>query len=357
MKEEESRKIPISSEEAPAHFTGPLVVDLDGSLIKTELPWESFLSVLVEHPFELIKIIWRKIKIKEECYFKIELQKWAQFSLEQLPFSNKFLDYLKEEKKRGRRLILCTGSTQMYAEQIQKITGLFDSVWGSTFGKNLVGKKKAMFLMGKYGEKQFDYAGNSLADLKVAQYARNFILVNPSFLTMFFSRKFKVHRRFMEKDLDPSLFAHTLGFPLWFLNCVIFILPLFVSSFVNSVFFSLAFSVVHFNFSATAFHIFFKMTHIYNDRKKENSDNLFATGDLDLQVGFCLFGLFLLLALVSFLYLAVSRPLSIITSSLYFLCVYLLVHKRIMNRSFPVFIRYALLASVVLLQGAFIVLF
>ena len=335
----------------------PLVVDLDGSLIKTELPWESFLSVLVKHPFELIKIVWRKIKIKEEGYFKIELQKWAKFSLEQIPFSNKFVNYLKEEKARGRRLILCTGSTQAYAEQIQKITGLFDSAWGSTLGKNLVGKKKAMFLVGKYGEKKFDYAGNSLVDFKVAQYAHEFILVNPSFLTAFFSRRFKIHRRFMEKELDPSLFAHTLGFPLWFLNCVIFISPLFASSFVNSVFFSLAFSVVHFNFSATAFHIFFKMTHIYNDRKKERSQNLFATGDLDLQVGFCLFVLFLFLALVSFLYLCVSRPLSIISSFLYVSFIYLLVHKKIMNWSVSVFIGYALLVSVVLLQGAFIVLF
>ena len=121
----------------------PLVVDLDGSLIKTELPWESFLSVLVQHPIELIKILWKKIKINKACYFKIELQKWAVLSLDQQPFSNKFLAYLKEEKASGRKLILCTGSTQAYAEEIQALTGLFDSVWGSTLGKNLVGKKKS----------------------------------------------------------------------------------------------------------------------------------------------------------------------------------------------------------------------
>ena len=336
----------------------PLVVDLDGSLIKTELPWESFLSVLSKHPFELMKIIWRKIKIKQECYFKIELQKRAKLSLEQLPFSNKFLNYLKEEKARGRTLVLCTGSTQSYAEQIQKITGLFDSVWGSTLGKNVVGRKKAMFLVGKYGERKFDYAGNSLADLKVARYAHKFILVNPFFLTSFFARKFKVDRRFKDKELEPSLFANTLGFPLWFLNCIIFILPLFASS-TNGVFFALAFSVVHFNFSAMAFHVFFQMTHIHRDRKEVSSkpENLFATGDLDIQIGFLLFGLGLFLAFVSFFYLVFSRPLSVIPCLLYVPCVYLLIHKRVMNRFVPVFIRYALLASVVVLQGAFIAFF
>ena len=58
-------------------WMGPLVVDLDGSLIKTELPWETFLSVLVHHPFQLLKIFLRKIKNNKECYVKIELQKWA----------------------------------------------------------------------------------------------------------------------------------------------------------------------------------------------------------------------------------------------------------------------------------------
>ena len=335
----------------------PLVVDLDGSLIKTELPWESFLSVLSKHPFELIKIIWRKIRVKEEGYFKIELEKRAKIPMEQLPFSNKFLNYLKEEKARGRTLILCTGSTQSYAEKIQDVTGLFDSVWGSTLGKNVVGRKKAMFLVGKYGEGKFDYAGNSLADLKVAKYAHHFILVNPSFLTSFFFRKFKVYRRFMEKELEPSSFANTLGFPLWFLNCIIFLLPLFASSSADVSFFALAFSVVHFNFSVMAFHVFFKMTHIHRDRKEVSSkqENLFATGDLNIPIGLFLVGLGLFLALVSFFYLVFSRPLSVISLLLYVPCVYLLVHKKIGNRLVPAFIRYALLSSVVLLQGAFIV--
>ncbi len=335
----------------------PLVVDLDGSLIKAELPWESFLSVLSKYPFTLIKIIWRKIKVKEEGYFKIELEKRAKIPLERLPFSNKFLNYLKEEKARGRTLILCTGSTQSYAEKIQDITGLFDSVWGSTLGKNVVGRKKAMFLVGKYGEGKFDYAGNSLADLKVAKYAHHFILVNPSFLTSFFSRKFKVYRRFMEKELEPSAFANTLGFPLWFLNCIIFLLPLFASSSAGVSFFALAFSVVHFNFSAMAFHVFFKMTHIHRDRKDISSKrgNLFATGDLDLSIGFFLVGLGFFLAFVSFFYLVFSRPLNVISLLLYVPCVYLLVHKKIKSWVVPAFIRYALLSSVVLLQGAFIV--
>ena len=341
------------------HSQLPLIVDLDGSLIKTELPWESFLSVLVKHPVELMKIIWRKAgtRIKEEGYFKIELEKWANLSLEKMPFSSQFLNYLKEERALGRQLILCTGSTQSYAEQIQKITGnLFDTVWGSTLGKNLAGRKKAMFLVGKYGEKGFDYAGNSIVDFNVAKYARHFILVNPSFISAFFSRKTNIHRQFMDKKLDPSLFAGTLGFPLWFLNCVMLILPVFLSSAISNLFFIFVFSVVHFNFSSSAFHIFFKMTRADYDRTNISgkSDNLFSTGDLDLSVGFLLSGVFLFLTLVSLVFLTVYAPFSIISSLFYAFCIYLLVYGKIVNTPVPVAVRYLLIISVVLLQGLFL---
>lgn len=338
----------------------PLVVDLDGSLIKTELPWESFLSVLFRHPIEFIKMVIRKIKVKRSGYLKLELEKWAELDLEKMPFSSRFVEYLKEEKAKGRSLILCTGSTQSYAEKIQKITGLFDAVWGCTPGKNIVGHKKAMFLVGKYGEKQFDYAGNSLSDLKVARYARNFILVNPSLVVSWCLRNIKVHRRFQEKQLEPTLFSSVLGFPLWFLNSIIFVLPLFVPLSNGNLLFPLIFSVVSFNFLGTGFSILFQMAHVELDRKsdvEQPNNNLFSTGDLSLSLGCFLSGLFIFLALISIIYLMVSRPLTIVASLLYIPCVYVLVYKKIWKWPVSSLIGYLLLASVVLLQGMVIILF
>ena len=334
----------------------PLVVDLDGSLIKTELPWESFLSVLSRRPFQLIKIIKNKIQNRKAGYFKIELEKWADLSLSNMPFSQKFVTWLKEEKSHNRKLVLCTGSTQAYADKIQKVTGLFDEVYGSTLGKNLVGVKKARFLSTKYGEKQFDYAGNSLADLKVARYARRFIQVNPSFWASFFAKKITVHQRFMETNLNPSFLAHTLGFPLWFLNClcVACMLPFLagVGDF-DKVFFALAFSTVHFNFLATAFYVFFSMTGAERARSQPEgaTDNPFATGDLSLPVG-CLIALSCLLcSVVSLICLSLTWPLTVITSTLYCAGIYLLSRKKIKNKTIPLFIRYLLLILVVLLQS------
>ena len=334
----------------------PLVVDLDGTLIKTELPWEVFLSVLLKHPLKLIKIIIRKIKIQTPAFFKIETKKWADVCLEGLPFSPKFLTWLKEEKTLGRKLILCTGSTQNYADEIQKQTGLFDQAYGSTLGTNLVGIKKALFLAGKFGKGQFDYAGNALADLKIAPYARHFILVNPSFLAKLFSKKTSVSLCFREKDIDPSYLSNTLAFPLWFLNCIIFVAPpLFASANVGPLFLSLAISSVHFNFSALAFSVLFHLFSIEKERKQKGnkSGNLFATGDLSIPFGFFLFALFFTLAFVSLLSLKIT---AILSSLLYVYCVYLLVHGKIKNWLVPIPIRYIFCAGPVLLQGFFIVL-
>ncbi len=341
--------------QAPLPDEPPLVVDLDGTLIKTELPWESFVSVLTRHPVRLVKILKKKLKTKKPGFFKTELEKWAELSLQNMPFSENFLNWLKEEKARGRRLILCTGSTQAYADRIQQITGLFDEVYGSTLGKNLSGRKKAMFLVGKYGDKQFDYAGNSLMDFKVAPHARYFILVSPGFLTSFFSGKVKVYRRFLKKEANPSFFARTLGFPLWFLNCLVFVPALFMSSSLNNLFFALAFSTVHFNFSATAFCLFFNMVYANRDREHADSGNLFATGDLSLHLGCLLSGFCFILTFVSLVYLCISRPLSFIPSLLYMGLLYLNLRKKILGRDVPVFIVYILLSAVVALQGLLIV--
>ena len=333
----------------------PLVVDLDGTLIKTELPWESFISVLTRHPVRLVKILKKKLKTKKEGFFKTELEKWAELSVQNMPFSKNFLNWLKEEKATGRKLILCTGSTQAYADRIQQITGLFDAVYGSTLGKNLAGRKKAMFLVGKYGDKQFDYAGNSMVDFKVAPHARRFILVNPGFLTSFFSGKVKIYRRFLKKEANPSFFARTLGFPLWFLNFLVFVPAFFMSSALSYLFFALAFSTVHFNFSATAFCLFFNMAYANRDREHADVGNLFATGDLSLHLGFLLSGLCFILTFVSLVYLCLSWPLSFIPSLLYMALLYLLSLKKILGRAIPMFVMYILLSAVVALQGLLIV--
>src|SRR5208337_3575267 len=56
--------------------------------------------------------------------------------------------------------------------------GLFDEVLGSDGRTNLRGANKLKLLTEKFGERGFDYAGNSSADLAVWRGAREAIVVN-----------------------------------------------------------------------------------------------------------------------------------------------------------------------------------
>ena len=344
----------------------PLAVDLDGSLIKTELPFESFLFVLTHKPVSLLKIFLEKIKNRKPGFVKQKLESLSDFSLQNIPWSKKLLDFLKEEKSKGRKLVLCTGSTQAYAEKINKIqNNLFDEVYGSTLGQNLAGKKKGIFLSDKYGEKQFDYAGNSLVDLQTAPYARKFILVNPSFPATVFFKTVKVSRILLDKKTNPSAVAHVLGFPLWFLNCSLFAFLLMPSA-LGSSFFRVIFTIVVLNFLASACSVLFFMTRIFFVRKqysRKNSDssasmelynNLFAIGDLSLPFGFLLFALFFILFIVSLFHLSVTVPLTWITSCLYAFSVYLLIYKKIFGKTVSHFFAYSVLFVVLFMQGVFL---
>lgn len=325
----------------------PLVVDLDGSLLKTELPWEAFLFVLAKNPKELLKIFLRKIKVKKPAYLKTELDKWATFLISEMPFSPLFIEYLKTEKAKGRSLILCTGSLKTYAQKIQNITGLFDAVYGSQLGKNLVGRKKAQFLVDKYGKCGFDYAGNSLADLKVALFARRFIQVNPSFVArvfLYFSKKLKAHDFFVDKKYPFKSVIYTLGLSWWQINAIIFLC--LITGFTFSYLLNLSMLFLYFNFLAMAFQCFFNMINIFEDRNiywsKGNHNNitsgfkdmnikknLFASGDLNLCFGCFFAGTFLVLTFFAIIYLTFFIPILslkflsfILTSVFYVYCLH-----------------------------------
>ena len=90
------------------------------------------------------------------------------------PFHN------KQEKEKGRKIYLCTGSNISIAHKIAGHLGLFDDVFATYVKKNFVGSNKAKVLVNVFGEKGFDYVGNSKVDLKVWSHAREAVIVNAS---------------------------------------------------------------------------------------------------------------------------------------------------------------------------------
>ena len=155
----------------------PLVVDLDGTLIKTDLLWESLARLLRRNPFQLFPVLfwWAT---RGRAFLKKQLAARVVIDPAILPYSRPFLAFLREQKSAGRKLVLATASDREMAMPVANHVRLFDEVLGSDGKYNLRGANKLKSLTEKFGERGFDYAGNSTVDLAVWRGARQAIVVN-----------------------------------------------------------------------------------------------------------------------------------------------------------------------------------
>lgn len=151
----------------------PLVVDLDGTLIRTDLMWESLACLLRRNPVALFLVLywWSRGRAR----LKQELGRRVQVEAARLPYHQPFLDWLRKEKTTGRKIILATASDRLMVEPVARHLGFFDGVLASDGQVNLRRNQKRLALVQRFGERGFDYAGNSPDDLTVWQSARTAI--------------------------------------------------------------------------------------------------------------------------------------------------------------------------------------
>ncbi len=156
--------------------TIPLCVDLDGTLIKTDMLWESVVRLLKKNPLALVSILfwWTRGR----AFLKQQLAARVAVDAASLPVNEKFLAWLRAEKKNGRKIVLATASELKMAQPVADRFGLFDEVLASDGKTNLRSENKLRALTEKFGARGFDYAGNASADFAVWRGAREAIVVN-----------------------------------------------------------------------------------------------------------------------------------------------------------------------------------
>src|SRR5579862_916922 len=137
----------MANSEAPAPNHIPLVVDLDGTLIKTDLLWEHLTRLLRRNPFSVFQILfwWTRGR----AYLKQQLARQVQVDAASLPYNENFLDWLREQKSSGRKIILATASDFQMARPVADYVGIFDEVFASDGKTNLRSKNKLKLLVDK----------------------------------------------------------------------------------------------------------------------------------------------------------------------------------------------------------------
>lgn len=155
----------------------PLVLDLDGTVIRTDTFHEMMVCLLIQKPLILLRLpFWF---LKGRPYAKAQLVEHTNVSPETLPYNKSLLFYAQKEVDEGRPLILATGTDQKLAQKISDYLGIFQEVIGSDGKINMTGHQKGQALIERFGLHGFDYAGDSPIDSAVWQLSRRALVVCP----------------------------------------------------------------------------------------------------------------------------------------------------------------------------------
>jgi len=154
----------------------PLCVDLDGTLVHTDLLYESTLALLRRNPLYLLLLpVWL---LRGKAHLKREIARRVTLDVAHLPYDTRVLAWL--HGMHARRCVLCSASDVVLVEAVAAHVGGFERVLGSDGERNLAGARKAEALVALYGERGFDYVGNATPDLAVWSHARETIVANAS---------------------------------------------------------------------------------------------------------------------------------------------------------------------------------
>ena len=200
----------------------PLYVDLDGTLIKSDLLHESLLGLLKLNPLAVFLVpFWLR---QGRAHLKRTVAQRVDIDAASLPYSETFLAYLKEESAAGRTLVLATASDQKYAQQVSAHLGLFGATLASDGRVNLSGHHKAYAIKAHAGGQPFDYAGNSLKDVPIWNKADGAVLVNADRgVEAALNGKTPVISRFVDRSTRLSRYLTALRPHQWAKNLLLFV--------------------------------------------------------------------------------------------------------------------------------------
>jgi 4-hydroxybenzoate polyprenyltransferase len=284
----------------------PLFVDLDGTLIKTDVTFESLLLLIKKNLFFIAVIpLWL---LKGRANLKYQLAKRVDLPHENLPYNQQFLSYLKQEKANGRTMTLISASNQQVVSKLNEHLKLFDTAIGSDKTKNLKSVNKLKHIEKLNSGASFAYAGNSKADLPIWLKAGKVYMVNcGESLALKMPEKADVITRFDMPGSTVKNFWQAMRPHQWLKNCLVF-LPLILSHQLHRMDLMLmaVIGFVSFCLCASSVYLVNDMLDLNSDRQHQSKRKRpFAAGELALSYG--LMGAPLLL-LASFL-VALLLPL------------------------------------------------
>lgn len=284
---------------------GPLCVDLDGTLVKTDLFFESLLKLIKKNPFCLFSLVlWA---IQGKAYLKDQVAQRITLAVDVLPFNQELVEFLRQEGSK-RNVVLCTGSNIGIANAVANHLQCFDEVISSTPDLNMTGTNKAEKLVEQYGESKFDYIGNDKKDWQVWEKSNNVLVASPSKTFIDKTRaKFKISKLFEMPAPGFTGYVKSIRVHHWIKNLLIFVPFVLEHRFLDiQSFLILCLCFTCFSCLASATYILNDLLDLEADRRNcTKKKRPFAAGLIPVQNGILLMVLLLLVTFILLRYLPI----------------------------------------------------
>lgn len=273
-----------------------LYVDLDGTLLRGDSLHEGCVR-LVRKPSRWLAAL--KALLGGKAAFKAAVFEAAGPAVDELPYRKDFLDWLKSEKKSGRKLFLATGADSVLASAVVGRLGIFDGCLASRDGVNLTGAVKLSAIKAQAGGAAFSYAGNDSIDYPIFESAESVVLVGHAAISWQRPSGKKVEAVFSSTENSWRSVARQIRPYQWAKNALIFLPAIAAHRFLEPAVFSadlLLFAA--FSLCASGVYAANDLLDLANDRSHAYKQHRpLASGEVTIPSGLLLAGLLPLAAL------------------------------------------------------------
>jgi len=265
----------------------PLVLDVDGTFLKTDMLFECFWAGLGRDPIAVLKTSAKNFR--DPATLKRELANIAEIRADLLPVQPEVKALADESMASGREVVLASASDHSQVAALAKAHGLSERVFASDGQTNLKGQAKADALVAEYGENGFDYAGNEATDVPIWKVSEAALMVDtPDALAVQMEQAGKTVTRYGEgwalKDLIRAMRPHQ-----WVKNVLLFLPMIAAHDFGWAAIALTILGIAAFSAAASCIYIVNDLLDLEADRlHKTKHKRPFASGAVPIKIGMML---------------------------------------------------------------------
>lgn len=274
-----------------------LAVDVDGTLLHTDLLHEAALQLAAHRPIDLPRMFgWL---LGGKAAFKARLADHAEPHLASVPLRAETLALIRNAQEQGRPVWLASASDHRYVAQLAERIGGIAGVLATTPERNLSGPAKAEALNAAFGKGGYDYVGDHAVDLPVwADARRQHVVARSARFEQTVLDRFPDAQVIARPRIAPRQYLRALRPHQWAKNLLVFLPMIAGHDFHAATLLLAVIAFASFSAAASSAYILNDLLDLPGDRQHPTKQRRpFASGAIPVAQGIVLSAVLMVLAL------------------------------------------------------------